>query len=127
MISPLPKSKTAGKMIPPPPKPKTYNGDITKLPPALAHLRGERVWVCWRWFWNGKKWTKPPYRADEPERHASTSDSSTWGSHEQAVKQVLAGNADGIGFALKGRNIGGIDLDHCRDPETGVIDQWADE
>jgi putative DNA primase/helicase len=113
-------------MISPPPKPKTYNGDITKLPPALAHLRGEKVWVCWRWFWNGKKWTKPPYRADDPERYASTSDSATWGSYEQAVKQVLAGNADGIGFALKGRNIGGVDLDHCRDPITGQIEPWAD-
>src|SRR5215831_18016141 len=109
------------------PKPQTYNGDITKLPPALAHLRAEKVWLCWRWFWNGKKWTKPPYRADDPSRYASTSNPETWGTYEQALEQVRAGNADGIGFALKGRNIGGVDLDHCRDPSTGDIDAWARE
>jgi hypothetical protein len=106
-------------------KPQTYNGNINKLPPALAHLRDQRVWLCWRWFWNGKKWTKPPYRADDPERYASTSDPATWGSYEQAVAQVRAGKADGIGFALKGRDIGAIDLDHCRNPQTMEIEPWA--
>ena len=108
-------------------KPKTYNGDIAKLPRALAHVRDERVWVCWRWFWNGKKWTKPPYRAGDPERYASTSDPATWGTYEEAVAQALAGKADGIGFAVKGRDIGGIDLDHCRDPLTMEIEPWADD
>src|SRR5262249_22954714 len=97
------------------PKPQTYNGNIAKLPPALAHLRDEKVWVCWRWVWNGKKWTKPPYRADDPERYASTSDPATWGTHEEAVAQVLAGRADGIGFAVRGRDIGGGDFDYLRD------------
>jgi len=108
-------------------KPQTYNGDLTKLPPALMHLRDEKVWVCWRWLQNGKKWTKPPYRADDPEQHASTSNPDTWGSYEQAIEQVRLGKADGIGFTLKGRNIGGIDLDHCRDPINGQIDSWADD
>jgi Primase C terminal 2 (PriCT-2)/AAA domain len=110
-----------------PPRPQTHNGDITQLPPALAHLREQKVWLCWRWFWNGRKWTKPPRRVDNPERNASTSDAATWGSYAEAVQQVRAGRADGIGFALKGRNIGGIDLDHCRNPATGVIDPWAEE
>jgi putative DNA primase/helicase len=110
-----------------PPKPQTHNGDIGSLPPALAHLRGERVWVCWCWFWSGKKWTKPPRRVDDPNRNASSSDPATWGLHEEAVAQVRAGNADGIGFALKGRNIGGVDLDHCCDPVTGQIEPWADD
>jgi hypothetical protein len=110
-----------------PPKPKTYNGDITGLPPALAHLRDKKVWLCWCWFWNGRKWTKPPRRTDNPERNASSNDPATWGSYEQAVEQVRAGRADGIGFALKDRDIGGVDLDHCRDPQTGQIDSWADD
>jgi AAA domain/Primase C terminal 2 (PriCT-2) len=108
------------------PKPQTYNGDITKLPTALEHLRDQRVWLCWRWFWNGKKWTKPPRRVDDPSRNASTSDPTSWGTYEQAVAQVHAGRADGIGFALKGRDIGANDLDHCRDPVTGQIEAWAD-
>src|SRR5262249_46465194 len=110
-----------------PPKPQTYNGDLTELPPALSHLREQKVWLCWCWFWNGKKWTKPPRRVDNPERNASSSDPATWGSYEEAVEQVRAGRADGIGFALKRLNIGGVDLDHCRDPATGVIDPWAEE
>jgi hypothetical protein len=110
-----------------PPKPQTYNGDLTELPPALSHLREQKVWLCWCWFWNGKKWTKPPRRVDNPERNASSSDPATWGSYEEAVEQVRAGRANGIGFALKGLNIGGVDLDHCRDPATGGIDPWAEE
>src|SRR5262249_44942192 len=110
-----------------PPRPKTYNGDLSKLPPALSYLRAQPVWLCWRWFWNGNKWTKPPYCADNPERYAATNNPETWGTHEQAVKQVLDGKADGIGFALKDSNIGAVDLDHCRDPETGVIESWAEE
>ena len=109
------------------PKPQTYNGDLGKLPPALAHLRDEKVWVCWRWIQGKTKGTKPPYRADDPERYASTSDPSTWGTHEEAVAQVIAGKADGVGFTIKGRNIGGIDLDDCLDPETGKVAPWADE
>jgi putative DNA primase/helicase len=108
-------------------KPQTHNGDIAKLPPALARLRGERVWVCWCWFWNGKKWTKPPRRVDDPDRNASSSNPATWGSLEEAVAQVHAGNADGIGFALKGRNIGGVDLDHCRDLVSHQIEPWAND
>ena len=109
------------------PKPQTYNGDLAKLPLALVHLREQQVWVCWCWFWNGKKWTKPPYRADSPDRNASSSDPATWGTYERAIEQVRAGKADGVGVALKGRNLGGVDLDHCRDPETGMIEPWAKE
>jgi AAA domain/Primase C terminal 2 (PriCT-2) len=110
-----------------PPKPATHNGDLTKLPRALAHLRDQRVWVGWRWFLNGKKWTKPPYRVDSPECHALNNDSTTWETYEKAVAQVRAGKLDGIGIALKGLNIGGVDLDHCRDPKTGTIETWAQE
>jgi hypothetical protein len=111
-----------------PPKPQTCNGDLTRLPPALEHLRGQKVWVCWCWFWNGKKWTKPPRRVDDPAINASTSDAQTWGTHAQAVAQVLAGKADGVGFALKGcKNHSGVDLDHCYERETGETADWADE
>jgi Primase C terminal 2 (PriCT-2) len=107
--------------------PKTYNGDIRQLPPALEHLRDEKVWVIWCWEWNGKKWTKEPYRTDKPSKHASSSDPDTWGTHGQAWAQVHSGNADGIGFTLQGRGIGTVDLDDCRDLETGDIAPWAQE
>ena len=50
------------------------------------------------------------------------------GPHARAaVTAVLAGKANGIGFALTGTDIGAVDLDHCRDPETGTIAAWAQE
>jgi RecA-family ATPase len=109
------------------PKPRTYNGDLRKLPRCLAHLGGQRVWVVWKWWWDGKKWTKPPFRADDPDRKALTNDPTTWGDYQTALQQVLAGRADGFGFTMNGRNIGGNDLDHCRDPETETIASWARE
>ena len=38
---------------------------------------------------------------------------------------MKAGEADGIGFVLTGTDFAAIDLDHCRDPATGKIDDWA--
>jgi hypothetical protein len=109
------------------PKPQTYNGDLRKLPRCLARLGAERIWLCWRWQWTGTNWTKPPYRADSPDRLASTSDPATWADYQTALGQVLAGRADGLGFAIRGLNIGGNDLDHCRDPQSGEIAPWARE
>jgi hypothetical protein len=110
-----------------PPKPRTYNGDLRKLPRCLAYLAGERIWLLWRWKWTGTNWTKPPHRADNPDCLASTSDPTTWSDYQTALRQVLAGRADGFGFAVRGQNIGGNDLDHCRDPETEAIAPWAKE
>src|SRR5262245_32432514 len=112
-------------MSQPPTKPETCNGDVSKLPPALDHLRKQKIWLCWSWCWNGKKWKKQPRRATNPDALASTSDPSTWSTDEQAVKQVLADKADGIGFAVKESGIGGVDLDHCCDIETTHIEPWA--
>jgi len=112
---------------PPSPKPKTYNGNISTLPRALEYLRENPMWVCWSWVKDGERWTKQPRRVDNPDIKASTSDPATWGAYKLAVKQVHAGKADGIGFAVKDSGLGGIDLDHCHDPQTGKIEPWAQE
>jgi AAA domain/Primase C terminal 2 (PriCT-2) len=86
------------------------------------------VWVCWKWVWNGKKWTKPPYRADAPNVHASSGNPTSWETHEQAVAQVRAGRADGIGIALRGcPGLSGVDLDDCYDHDTGETAPWAQD
>jgi hypothetical protein len=113
-------------------KPKTYNGDLSHLPQALLPLTQEMRWLIWRWeertTKDGEvKLTKPPFQSRYPERHARSDDATTWGSYSDAVAAVQSGVADGIGFALLGANISAIDLDHCRDPETGAIAQWAAE
>jgi hypothetical protein len=108
-------------------KPTTFNGDLGKIPAPLAHLTQQKIWVCWKWKRVKDKWTKPPFRADNPAVHASTSDPATWGSYETALKQVRAGKVDGLGFAVRGCDIGAFDLDHCRDPMTGKVAPWAQE
>ena len=105
--------------------PKTYIGDVANFPAVLLPLMEQPHWVAWRWVRKNGKWTKPPYRAHDPARLACTDDPQTWNCFSNAVKAVTAGNADGIGFALTNSGIAAIDLDHCRDAETGAIDEWA--
>ena len=68
------------------------------------------------------KWTKPPLQARFPARRAKNNDPATWSSYAEAAHAVQEGLGDGIGFVLTGTEIAAIDLDHCRDPETGAID-----
>jgi len=113
-------------------KPRTYNGDLANLPAALAPLTEQRRWVNWSWDWRarkngGGKWTKPPRQAHAPEQFAKSDDPATWGTYEQALDNVTAGRANGIGFALKGSNIGAIDIDHCVDPREDKLVSWAEQ
>jgi len=108
------------------PTPKTHNGDFANPPAALKPLFLERRWVNWKWV-EGKngKYTKPPFQPAHPESHAANDRSETWDTSSAAIKAVLAGGANGIGFALTGSSYCAIDMDHCRDPATGKIDAWA--
>jgi hypothetical protein len=108
------------------PHPRTFTGDLASPPTALASLCLKQNWVTWRWQRSkGDTWTKPPCRVDNPAVHAANNDPSSWGSRHDAVKAVTAGKAHGIGFCLMGTDIAAIDIDKCRDPETGAIDDWA--
>ena len=113
-------------------KPQTFNGDLANLPVALERLTAEARWVVWRWQPRRKKsgelerdkngspkWTKPPFRARYPGQFAKSDDPDTWGSYSDAVAAVEHGDANGIGYALLGSDVGAIDLDKCRDPTTG--------
>ena len=52
--------------------------------------------------------------ARDPAYNARSNDPDTWGTYDEAVAAVAAGNADGIGYMLLGSGIGAIDLDHVR-------------
>jgi putative DNA primase/helicase len=68
--------------------------------------------------------TKVPYCIDG--RAASSTDPATWGIFDDVVAAFKAGGFDGIGFVFTADDdLAGIDLDHCRDPETGTIEPWA--
>jgi putative DNA primase/helicase len=93
-----------------------------------ADIQNISQWVVWRYEWleDKQKWTKVPYRANDPTIKASSTHSKTWVTFEQALATYQAGEVDGIGFVLT-TDLGlvGIDLDHCRDPDSGEIDTWA--
>src|SRR4029077_15514180 len=74
---------------------------------------------------NGTAWTKVPYQPGNPKKHAQSNNKETWGTHTEAVVNVVAGRADGIGFVLYETNICVFDLDNCRDLVSGAIDPAA--
>ena len=108
-------------------KPTTHQRDLAKLPRALAPLIERPQWCVWRWTQKlDGKWQKPPYQARDPQRHASSTDPSTWSDYLTALAAVQAGHADGITYVLTADDpFAAIDLDHCRDPDTRSIDIWA--
>lgn len=77
-----------------------------------AELRRERRWLLWRFEQRDGKATKVPWQPCD--RHASSTDSSTWSTFEAASKALEGGGFDGLGFAL-GDGWAGVDLDGCRD------------
>src|SRR5215212_448477 len=82
-----------------------------------AELRGDDQWATRR--------AKVPYISGT-ERKASSTDPKTWGSFDDARAAVEAGKADGLYYAMrKGSGLVGLDFDHCRDPESGVLTPWA--
>ena len=106
-------------------KPTTHNGNLAKLPRALAPLLERHQWVVWRWTLVGGRWTKPPFQARDPQRHASTKSSDTWSDYATALATVQAGDADGVSYILTNQEpFAAIDLDHCRD-NYGSVDIWA--
>ena len=99
--------------------PITHQGDLAKLPKALAPLIARKQWCVWRWTQKPDgSWQKPPFMAHQPDRHANTNDPNTWTDYATALATVQAGQADGISYMLtKDNPLGSIDLDplplHC--------------
>ena len=88
-------------------------------------LRRRRQWVVWKLEERDGKPTKVPYIAGGVGK-ASSTDSETWRSFEEAVAALRTGRYDGVGFVFSsGDPFTGIDLDGCRNPETGKLEEWA--
>ncbi|MDP9383417.1 MAG: hypothetical protein M3Q29_25395 [Chloroflexota bacterium] len=92
-------------------------------------LRVLPQWVCWRLVpdTNGEKPRKVPYKPAGLGK-ASSTDASTWGTFEQARQAAHRHQHNGCGFVFsKDDTYAGIDLDNCRDPESGELETWAAE
>lgn len=94
---------------------------------APAELRTRRQWVGWRFQDRNGEPTKVPYDPFTGNR-ADTTDPSTWSDFEQAMFYFENSDADGVGYVFSPDDeYCGIDLDKCRDPQTGQIEDWANE
>lgn len=88
-------------------------------------------WVNWRYARRNDKgeWTKHPYNPRTGLK-ASSTDLLTWSAFDEVMEAYRGGarSYDGIGFVLcSGDPLTGIDLDGCRDPESGEMALWAAE
>jgi len=96
----------------------------TTIPETLCD---REQWVCWKKTQRDGKATKIPVTLGGG-GFASSTDSETWAGFEIALEYARTGKADGVGFVFTDDDpIVGVDLDDCRDPETGEVDKDAQD
>lgn len=84
-------------------------------------------WVNWRLQMRKGEQTKVPYTPGTL-RRASSTDLMTWRTFSEALEAYERSEPpyDGIGYVLCSADpFVGIDIDKCRDPESGEIAPWA--
>lgn len=101
---------------------------LSRLPAPLQGLALHPRFVVWDPQEINEKGAqvKSPRRPDNPARWASTRRPDTWGSWAavQAIQQTDPGLRAGYVLTQDQQHVF-LDLDGCRDPETGVVDPWA--
>src|SRR4051794_6618069 len=99
-------------------------GDLGNIP---EELRQRPQWVVWKSEQRKGKLTKVPYITGGVGL-ASTTDSMTWRTFEEAVQALQNGRYSGVGFVFSsGDPYAALDIDACRDPQTGQLEEWAAE
>ncbi|MDY6777746.1 MAG: hypothetical protein SVU32_03710 [Candidatus Nanohaloarchaea archaeon] len=97
--------------------------DAAQVPEAL---KAAERWVCWRTEDRDGTETKVPV---DPAGggYASVADPGTWTGFDAAFARYRAEDAvDGVGYVFSIEEpYAGVDLDDCRDPETGDVEAWA--
>lgn len=95
--------------------------NIEKIP---QQLRERRQWVLWKYVTRDGNPTKVPFSPNG--KPAKSDDSATWSALEDCVPHIA--KYEGVGFELSAVDpYVGIDLDGCREPETGEVEPWAKE
>ncbi|GAB7093939.1 hypothetical protein JCM30237_10910 [Halolamina litorea] len=82
-------------------------------------------WLCWSEQVRDGKQTKVPL---DPQTgsYASVTDPGTWGPFQVATEAATDDSVAGIGFVFTDDDpFVGVDLDDCRDAETGSAEPWA--
>lgn len=101
----------------------SQSDDLQRVP---AQLRALRQFVVYRLEDRNGKTTKVPYSARSG-RRASTTNREDWVGFDEALAVAREDpSLDGTGFVFANDDgLAGIDLDHCRDPARGTLDDWA--
>ena len=108
-------------------KPTTHQGDLTKLPRALAPLIERPQWAVWRW-------TQQPMAAGRSRRIRRSIRSAMPAPRIPAPgattpplwRRCRPGRPTASAYVLTEADpFAAIDLDHCRHPDTHSIDVWA--
>ncbi|OPL16339.1 MAG: hypothetical protein AVO38_08295 [delta proteobacterium ML8_D] len=96
--------------------------DVEKIHHELKASPG---WILWKHETRSGKKTKVPYQVNGS--RAKTDDPKTWTSFEEVLIAYEAGGYSGLGYVFNARDpFCGVDIDHCRDPKTGMIEPWAE-
>jgi putative DNA primase/helicase len=107
-------------------KPVALSVQPAAIPGSLKEIPR---WLLWKYIKKKKPdgtifWTKVPFQTSGAP--ASTTDPRTWCSYDDALDAWMVGDFDGIGLTL-GSDVQGIDLDDCRDPVTGKLNDFSIE
>ena len=112
----------------PTPRPMALTPVYDNVPDALV---SEEQWVCWAYKrdsepTHAKDWTKVPINVKTGGFGSSTK-SSTWVTFDDARHldaHDTSKRTDGVGFVVSDEDaFVGIDIDNCRDADTGEIDE----
>ncbi len=89
-------------------------------------LKQRHQWVLWNFaIGTDGKPTKYPYQWNGRWK-ARSNDPKTWSTYLSIAATYRAGGFSGIGFVFSADDpFYGVDFDGCRDPETGIIADWA--
>jgi putative DNA primase/helicase len=91
---------------------------------APGELRTVDQFVCWREEERDGDTTKVPYSVHGG--RASSTNSKTWAPFEAAIAYAEERTMNGVGFVFTEDDpFAGIDLDKCRNTESGEIEPWA--
>lgn len=102
-------------------KPSAPRPVIDAIPQELKALPR---WVTWRYESRRGRWAKVPISCTTA-RHADVTSSGDWAEFGAALKYYRTHRVAGLGFVFAGDGLVGVDLDDCRDAESGELQPWA--
>jgi putative DNA primase/helicase len=107
-------------------QPPASGTDLAAVAEAVPpRLRNTDQWVCWAERRRNGKPTKVPLAPDD-DGYAATDDPATWASFDATLNRARDPDVDGVGFVFTGEDpFVGVDLDDCRNPETGSLTEQA--